>query len=190
MSPCRRRGSCGRMGCTIPATLRPWPSVVRSLASRRWRRQQRWTGRRCVRSGAKPIGVVPTCGQRLVCTGVIRAGVRHACTGWGARGLKPTHARRQGEIGQGWGLSGGGPGVSREGKGRGLGGSAGQGAPGGPTGEAGRACGRRAGVGGTRPKLQSASEHPVAGRIRTRSVQPVLSEVLRAGRESPWGPPP
>jgi hypothetical protein len=41
--------------------------------------------------------------------------------------MKPTHARRQGEIGHGWGLSGGGPVVSRRGQGRGLGGSAGQG---------------------------------------------------------------
>ena len=53
-------------------------------------------------------------------------GCATACTGWGARGMKPTHARRQGEIGQGWGLSGGGPVVSRRGQGRGLGGSAGQ----------------------------------------------------------------
>jgi hypothetical protein len=40
--------------------------------------------------------------------------------------MKPTHARRQGEIGQGWGLSGGGPVLSLRGQGRGLGGSAGQ----------------------------------------------------------------
>ena len=40
--------------------------------------------------------------------------------------MKPTHARRQGEIGQGWGLSGGGTGVSRRGQGRGLGGTADQ----------------------------------------------------------------
>ena len=40
--------------------------------------------------------------------------------------MKPTHVRRQGEIGQGWGLSGGGPVVSLRGQGRGLGGSAGQ----------------------------------------------------------------
>jgi hypothetical protein len=40
--------------------------------------------------------------------------------------MKPTHARRQGEIGQGCGLSGGGPVVSWRGQGRGLGGSAGQ----------------------------------------------------------------
>jgi hypothetical protein len=44
-----------------------------------------------------------------------------------------------------------------------------------PAGEAVRACGRRDGVGGTRPKLHSASEYPVSGRIRTRSVQPELS---------------
>ena len=40
--------------------------------------------------------------------------------------MKPTHARRQGEIGQGSGLSGGGPVVARRGQGRGLGGAAGQ----------------------------------------------------------------
>jgi hypothetical protein len=34
--------------------------------------------------------------------------------------MKPTHTRRQGEIGQGCGLSGGGPVVSRRGQGRGL----------------------------------------------------------------------
>src|SRR5262245_12021184 len=48
-----------------------------------------------------------------------------AYTGWGVRGMKPTHARRQGEIGQGWGLSGGGPVVSRRGQEHGLGDSAG-----------------------------------------------------------------
>ena len=43
------------------ATLRPWPSAVRRLASRRWRCRQRWTGRRCVPSGGTPIrsGVPP-----------------------------------------------------------------------------------------------------------------------------------
>jgi hypothetical protein len=40
--------------------------------------------------------------------------------------MKPTHARRQGEISQGCGLSGGGPVGSLRGQGRGLGGSAGQ----------------------------------------------------------------
>ena len=40
--------------------------------------------------------------------------------------MKPTHTRRQGEIGQGCGLSGGSPVVSRRGQGRGLGGAAGQ----------------------------------------------------------------
>ena len=40
--------------------------------------------------------------------------------------MKPTHARRQGEIGQGCGLSGGGPVVSLRGQRRGLGGSAGR----------------------------------------------------------------
>jgi len=41
-----------------------------------------------------------------------------------------------------------------------------------PAREAVRACGRREGVGVPRPKLHSASEPPVSGRIRTRSVQP------------------
>jgi putative transposase len=40
-----------------------------------------------------------------------------------------------------------------------------------PAGEAVRACGRREGVGVTQHNLHSASEHPVSGRIRTRSVQ-------------------
>ena len=40
--------------------------------------------------------------------------------------MKPTHARRQGEIGQGCGVSGGGPVVFLRGQGRGLRGSAGQ----------------------------------------------------------------
>ena len=40
--------------------------------------------------------------------------------------MKPTHARRQGEIGHGCGLSGGGLVVSLRGQGRGLGGAAGQ----------------------------------------------------------------
>ena len=40
--------------------------------------------------------------------------------------MKPTHARRQGEIGQGGGLSGDGLVVSRRGQGSGLEGSAGQ----------------------------------------------------------------
>ena len=40
--------------------------------------------------------------------------------------MRPTHARRQGEIGQGGGVSGGGPVVSLRRQGRGLGGSEGQ----------------------------------------------------------------
>ena len=40
--------------------------------------------------------------------------------------MKPTHARRQGEIGQGCGVSGGGPVVALRGRGSGLEGSAGQ----------------------------------------------------------------
>ena len=41
-----------------------------------------------------------------------------------------------------------------------------------PAGEAVRTCGRREGVGVTSHNLHSASEHPVSGRICTRSVQP------------------
>ena len=40
--------------------------------------------------------------------------------------MRPTHARRLGEIGQGCGVSGGGPMVSLRGQGSGLGGSQGQ----------------------------------------------------------------
>ena len=63
-------------------------------------------------------------------------GCATAGTGWGARGMRPTHDRRPGEVGQGCGVSGGGPVVSRRGQGRGLGGSAGQ------------VCGRRPRRGG------------------------------------------
>ena len=63
-----------------------------------------------------------------------------AGAGWRARGMKPTHARRQGEIGQGCGLSGAAqwcPGAGRDA----VWGAHGPGsAPCGPTGEAGRAC--------------------------------------------------
>ena len=60
-----------------------------------------------------------------------------AGAGWRARGMGPTHARRQGEIGQGCGLSGGGPGVPAR-AGTRSGGLSGPGsAPCGPTGEAG-----------------------------------------------------
>ena len=41
-----------------------------------------------------------------------------------------------------------------------------------PAGKAVRACGRRDGAGVPRHKLHSASEHPMSGRIRARSVQP------------------
>ena len=44
---------------------------------------------------------------------------------WGARGMRPTHDRLLGEIGQGCGVSGGGPVVSLRGQGSGLGGSEG-----------------------------------------------------------------
>ena len=62
--PCPGASDAGRAVLwAVPshATLRPWPSVVRSLANRRWRRQQRWTGKRCVRSVGRPIlsGVPP-----------------------------------------------------------------------------------------------------------------------------------
>ena len=72
-----------------------------------------------------PSGVPPVAGGS--CVRVSSRGGAPAGAGWRARGMKPTHARRQGEIGQGCGLSGVGPVVSRRGQGRGLGGSAGQG---------------------------------------------------------------
>ena len=86
--------------------------------------------------------------------------------------MRPRHDRRPGEVSQGCGVSGGGPVGSLRGQGSGLGGLRGPG------------CGLRPrrggcqglwwadGVGVTRPKLHSASEYPVSGRIRTRSVQP------------------
>ena len=48
-----------------------------------------------------------------------------AGTGWGARGMRPTHDRRSGEVSQGSGVSGGGPVVSLRAQGHGLGSSAG-----------------------------------------------------------------
>jgi hypothetical protein len=89
--------------------------------------------------------------------------------------MRPTHDRWPGEDGQGvgGGASGGGPAVALRREGRGLEGVRGSSLrTTGPTGEAGRAWGRREGVGVTRHKLHSTSEHPVSGRIRTRSVQP------------------
>jgi hypothetical protein len=49
-----------------------------------------------------------------------------AGAGWGARGMRPTHDRLLGEVGQGSGVSGGGPVVSLREQGSGLGGSEGQ----------------------------------------------------------------
>ena len=127
----------------------------------------------CAQRGEAHPERCPTCGRRLVCTGVIPRGgaprrcwlesarheadPRQAAGGRSARGVVCL-AVAQWCPGAGrdavWGLSG--PGLH----------------PAAPQGEAGRACGRREGVGVTRPKLHSASEHPVSGRIRTRSVQP------------------
>ena len=167
-------GACGRMGCTIPATLRPWPSVVRSLASRRWRRQPRWTGRRCVRSGGKPIrSGVPPVASGSCAPGSSRAGVRPRRYGLGS-------ARHEADPRQAAGGERSGvvvclavarwcPSAGRDAV---WGAQRARSAHCGPAGEAVRACGRREGVGVPRPKLHSASEHPVSGRIRTRSVQP------------------
>src|SRR5262249_10777956 len=91
-------------GCTFPATRRPWPSVVQSLASRRWRRQPRWTGRRCGRNGGTPI----------------RSGVLPVGGGWGVggspggggpppaypRGSAPHEIRSTGEPDPGWRVPG------------------------------------------------------------------------------------
>jgi hypothetical protein len=88
--------------------------------------------------------------------------------------MRPTHERRPGQGGQG----GGGVGLavawwcSSAGKDAVWGAQRARSVDYSPAGEAVRACGRRDGVGGTRPKLHSASEPPVSGRIRTRSVQP------------------
>ena len=49
-----------------------------------------------------------------------------AGAGWGARGMRPTHARRSGEGSQGRGVSGGGPVVSLREQGRGRGSSVGR----------------------------------------------------------------
>jgi hypothetical protein len=95
-----------------------------------------------------------------------------AGAGWGARGMRPTHDRRPGEVGQGGGVSGGGPVVFLRRQGRGLGAQRAGAAEDCPAGKAVRACGRRDGAGVPRHKLHSASAHPVSGRIRARSVQP------------------
>ena len=71
-------------GCTIPATLRPWLSVVRRWASRRWRPQQPWTGRPCVPNGATRIrnGVPPAVSGSCV-PASSRVAVRHRLHGLG-----------------------------------------------------------------------------------------------------------
>ena len=99
MCRCPRRGWCGRMGCTVPATLRPWPSVVRGWASRRWRRQPRWTGRRCVRSGGKPIrnGVPPVANGSYVRVSSHGEGLLPTSP----RGSAPHEIRSTGEPDQG-----------------------------------------------------------------------------------------
>jgi hypothetical protein len=99
MCRCPRRGSCGRMGCTIPATLRSWPSVVRSLASRRWRRQPRWTGRRCVRSVGRAIrsGVPPVASSSCIRVSSRGEGLLPAYP----RGSAPHEIRFTGEPDQG-----------------------------------------------------------------------------------------
>jgi hypothetical protein len=109
MSRCLRRGACGRMGCTIPATRRPWPSVVRRLASRRWRRQQRWTGKRCVRSGGKPIrsGVPPVASGSCVRVSSRGEGLLPAYP----RGSAPHEIRPTGEPDQGCRVPGDSPGT-------------------------------------------------------------------------------
>ena len=102
--------------------------------------------------------------------------------------MKPTHTRRQGESSQGWGLSGGGPVVSRRGQGTRSRGRSGPGLH--PAALQGRLTGPVAGGrawGGARPKLHSASEHPVSGRIVRGQSNQMLSEVLRAGRASTAG---
>ena len=174
MSRCPRRGWCGRMGCTIRRTPRPWPSAARRLGNRRWRPQQPWTGRRCVPSGGRPIrSGVPPAGSGSCAPASSRAGVRHRLYGLGsARHEADPRQAAGGESARGvvclavarWCPCAGRDAV--------WGAQRARSADCCPTGEAVRACGRRDGVGVPRHKLHSASEHPVSGRIRTRSVQP------------------
>ena len=57
----------------------------------------------CAQRGEAHPERCPTCGQMLVCTGVIpRGGCAPAGTGWGARGMRPTHDRRRGRSARGW----------------------------------------------------------------------------------------
>ena len=125
----------------------------------------------CAQRGEAHPERCPTCGRRLVCTGVIPRGGAPAGAGWRARAMKPTHARRQGRSARGvvcLAVATWCPGAGRDAV---WGAQRARSAPRGPTGRlAGLVAGGRAGV--TRPKLHSASEHPVSGRIRTRSVQP------------------
>ena len=55
----------------------------------------------CAQRGEAHPERCPTCGRRLVCTGVIPRGGAPAGAGWRARGMKPTHARRQGRSARG-----------------------------------------------------------------------------------------
>ncbi len=111
-----------------------------------------------------------------------------ASAGWGARGMRPTHDRRPGEVGQGCGVSGGGPVGSLREQERGLGGlngpglctAAPQGRRSGPV-----AGGRAWGCRGTN-SIARRSTPCQAASVRGQSNQ-VLSEVLRAGRESTAG---
>ena len=86
--------------------------------------------------------------------------------------MRTTRDTLLGEAAEECGVPGGGPVVALRGQGSGLGAQRVQSADDCPAREAIRACGRREGVGVTRHKLHSASEYPVSGRIRTRSVQP------------------
>ena len=160
-------------GLYHPRTPRPWPSAARRLGNRRWRS----------RCAGLADGVCPAWGGPSRAVSHLWAAARvYGChpawrcapagAGWGARGMRPTHDRRRGRSVRGvvclavarWCPCAGRDAV--------WGAQRARSAHCCPTGEAVRACGRREGVGVTRPKLHSASEHPVSGRIRTRSVQP------------------
>ena len=75
MSRCLRRGWCGRMGSIIQATLRHWPTAAPRLGNRLWSPHQSLDWQTvCAQRGEAHPERCPTCGQLLVCTGVIPRG--------------------------------------------------------------------------------------------------------------------
>src|SRR5262245_26285993 len=187
MSQCPRRAWCGAMGCISRRTPRPSPSAARRLGNRRWSPHQPWTGRPCVRSVGRPIlsGVLPA-GSASCALGSSH-GEEHlpACPQRHA----PHEIRTTGETSQGRRVPGGGQGTegnSLEGVLRG----------GRCTrhGHCFRPCGvssacHRPHDGGWPPgKLHSARlPNPAQAASGRGPSNQVLSEVLRAGRESTAG---